>query len=292
MANGIWEKIKAFWSMPLLTINQTPVTIASILIFILIISGFVLLSRVLKNKILKGLLSRLHLDPGLQYTLLRITQYIVVFIGLVIALQFIGISLSGLAVILGFLSVGIGFGLQNVTSNFVAGLILLFERPIKVGDRVSVGDTEGDVTTINIRSTTIQTLNNISIIVPNGQFISQPVINWSHVDKKIRINVNVGVAYASDLDKVLMALREVAEQNPEVLKDPAPDVLFREFGESSWNMQLRCWIAEPTRHIPIQSDLHCAIVRIFRREGIEIPFPQRDIHVRSAVPLEQKKAGS
>ncbi len=284
MRDGLWAKIRVIWATPLLTINQTPVTIASILIFVLIISGFVLFSRILKNRILKAVLVRLHLEPGLQYTLLRITQYVVVFIGLIIALQFIGISLSGLAVILGFLSVGIGFGLQNVTSNFVAGLILLFERPIRIGDRVSVGDTEGDVKTINIRATTIQTLNNISIIVPNGQFISEPVINWSHGDKKIRININVGVAYASDLDKVLRALGRAAEENSEVLKEPRPDVLFLNFGESSWDMQLRCWIAEPKRHIIIQSDLRCAIVRIFRHEGIEIPFPQRDLHIRPGTP--------
>ena len=281
----ILDKIKEVIQYTLFTINQTPVTLASLAVFFIIILIFILLSKMLKARLLGKLLSKFNLEAGLQFTLTRITQYLVLFVGLVIALQFIGINLSGLAVVLGFLSVGIGFGLQNVTSNFIAGIILLFERPIKIGDRITVGDKEGDVTNINIRSTTIQTLNNISIIVPNSEFISSAVINWSYGDTKIRVDINVGVSYDSDLDQVIKALKEVADENPEVLKEPKPDVLLTEFADSSWNMKLRIWINDPKRHYIVNSDINCAIVRKFRKYNIEIPFPQRDLHVRSTVTL-------
>jgi len=188
-------------------------------------------------------------------------------------------------VIIGLLSVGIGFGLQNITSNFISGIILLFERPIKIGDRISVGHTEGDVTAINMRSTTIRSLNNISIIVPNTEFISSQVINWSHGDPKVRLDVQVGVSYHSDLDAVIRALREVAEESPTVLKNPVPDVLFSGFGDSSWNMELRVWLQDPKTYYSTRSEINCAIVHKFRQYGIEIPYPQRDLHVRSPLPI-------
>jgi small-conductance mechanosensitive channel len=209
-------------------------------------------------------------------------------VGAFVAFQFVGIDLSGLAVIFGLLSVGIGFGLQNVTSNFVAGLILLFERPIKIGDRVSIGDTEGDITAINMRATTIRSLRNITIIVPNSEFISQQVVNWSHGDPKVRLDVEVGVSYQSDLDMVLQCLEEVARESPDVLKEPAPEVIFLNFGDSSWNMQLRVWLANPYDYYRIRSLLNQAIVRKFRENQVEIPFPQRDLHVRSSIPFPVK----
>ncbi|MEJ2544449.1 MAG: mechanosensitive ion channel, partial [Calditrichaceae bacterium] len=225
---------------------------------------------------------KLQIDASTQFTMLRVTHYVIMIIGAIIAFQFIGINLSGLAVIFGLLSVGIGFGLQNVTSNFIAGLILLFERPIQIGDRVMVGDTEGDVLDINIRSTSIRSLSNVSIIVPNSEFISNRVINWSHGDKKIRLDVEVGVSYNSDLDTVLRCLSEVAAENEKVLKNPESDVLFKSFGDSSWNMVLRVWIPDPKYHHITRSEINCAIVRKFRENKVEIPFPQRDLHLRSA----------
>ena len=231
---------------------------------------------------------RFQIEESKTYTMLRINHYIIMIIGSIVAFQFVGINLSGLAVIFGLLSVGIGFGLQNVTSNFIAGLILLFEQPIKIGDRIMVGDTEGDVLEINIRSTTIRSLNNVSIIVPNSEFVSSNVVNWSHGDPKIRLVVEVGVSYQSDLDTVLRSLQEVAEEHPEVLKNPEPDVIFRNFGDSSWNMVLRAWIKHPYKHHIVRSELNCAIVWKFRENHVEIPFPQRDLHVRSAQPIPIK----
>jgi small-conductance mechanosensitive channel len=282
---GIWTNIDRILHYRLFDINQTEVTLATLLVFVLVIVGVFILSRILNRLILRRVLDRFQIERGIQYNMVRVGHYIVMAIGVIFALQFVGIDFSGLAVIFGFLSVGIGFGLQNITSNFVSGIILLFERPIKVGDRVTVADIEGDVTAINMRATTIRTLNNITIIVPNQEFVSASVINWSHGDTTVRMLVSVGVSYNSDLDTVIKALEEVADDHPRVLKDPKPDVVFRGFGDSAWDLDLRCWIAEPRGYYTIQSDLNCAIVRVFRKYNVEIPFPQRDLHVRSPLPV-------
>ncbi len=282
-----------FLKYQLFEINQTPVTVTSVLIFILFFVGFYILSRILNRVVLRNLLKRFDIEHSIRYNMVRIGHYVIMLIGTVFAFQFIGIDLSGLAVIAGFLSVGIGFGLQNITSNFVSGIILLFERPIKVGDRVTAGEVEGDVKAINMRSTTIQSLNNISIIVPNSEFIAQRVTNWSHGDPKVRVDLPVGVSYQSDLDNVIRTLREVAENHPAVLKSPQPEVLLLGFGDSSWDMELRVWVASPEGYYRFRSEINCDIVRRFRANGVEIPFPQRDLHVRSPlpVPFAPEKAG-
>ena len=276
------NNVKEILYYPLFTINQTSITIISILLFVLILIGFIIFAKLIKNRFLIKLLTKFRIEEGIQFTLTKISQYIIVFVGTVVALQFVGIDLTGLAVVLGFLSVGIGFGLQNVTSNFISGIILLFERPIKIGDRVTVGDTEGDVKNINIRSTTIQSVNNIAYIVPNSEFISTTVINWSHGDNRLRVDLDVGVSYNSDLDLVLSVLKEIALNNNNVLQSPMPEVHLREFGDSSWNMRLRVWIDKPKNHYYVRSEINCEIVRKFRKHNIEIPFPQRDLHLKSS----------
>ena len=269
----------------LFELNGTPITPSSILMFLVVIVVFYFVSRILNRGILKRLLGRFELEDGLRFTMVRTAHYLTMIVGAIVAFQFVGINLSGLAVIFGLLSVGIGFGLQNVTSNFVAGLILLFERPIKVGDRVTVGEVEGGVVDIRMRATMIRSLTNIAIIVPNSEFVSGRVVNWSHGDPKIRIDLEVGVSYDSDLDRVVQSLHEVAEENQHVLKSPPPDVLLTSFGDSSWNMQLRVWLPDPHRHYQARSEINCAIVRKFRQNNIEIPYPQRDLHVRSPLPI-------
>jgi small-conductance mechanosensitive channel len=283
--NDFMEVISKIFNYTLFELNLTPVSISSILMFIIVMLIFYFTSRFTTKFLFNKIFSRLKIEEGTSYNMQRVSHYTIMTIGAIVAFQFIGIDLSGLAVIFGLLSVGIGFGLQNVTSNFIAGLILLFERPIKIGDRITVGDTEGDVLEINIRSTTIRTLNNITIIVPNSEFISSNVINWSHGDPKIRINVLVGVSYGSNIDTVLKALREVSDEHPEVMKNPEVDILLRDFGDSSWNMDLRVWISHPKKHHIIKSDLNIAIVKKFREYDVEIPFPQRDLHVRSPLPI-------
>jgi len=269
----------------LFELNQTPVTVSSLLMFVIVLMAFLLISRIANKVILRRLLNRLAIDDSTSYRMVRIGHYLVMIVGTIFAFQFIGIDLGGLAVIFGLLSVGIGFGLQNVTSNFIAGLILLFEQPIRVGDRVTVGGTEGNVMAINMRSTTIRTLNNITIIVPNAEFISERVTNWSHGDTKIRLDIDVGVSYDSDLETVLTALREVGGEHREVLTNPELDVLLMSFGDSSWDMRLRVWIDSPKRYYLVRSEINQAIVYKFRERGIEIPYPQQDLHIRSPLPV-------
>jgi small-conductance mechanosensitive channel len=283
--------LERVFNVTLFEINKQPITVSNLIMFVLVISVFAIISRIVRKIVRSQIFPRVAIEEGTQYTLLRVTHYLVIIVGAVVAFQFIGIDLTGLAVIFGLLSVGIGFGLQNVTSNFVAGLILLFERPIKVGDRITVGNTEGDVAEINIRSTTIRSLNNIAIIVPNSEFVSSTVINWTYGDQRVRLEIDVGVSYHSDLEKVFRCLREVAEEHWEVLRDPKPEVLHAGFGDSSWNMRLRAWISNPKTHPQVRSALNCAIVRKFRENGIEIPFPQRDLHVRSPLPVPFAAAG-
>lgn len=284
-----WEEIQAvignILNYTLFQINETPVTVISILVFILFITGFIILGVLARKALNRKILRRFKIDEGTSYTLSRITQYIIITIGALVSFQFVGIDLSGLAVIFGLLSVGIGFGLQNVTSNFISGLIILFERPISVGDRVTVTNIEGDVTEINIRSTKVRTVNNVSIIVPNSEFVSKDVINYSHGDPTYRLDIDVGVSYGSDLDKVLGAMHEVANESKSVLTSPKAEAHLIGFGDSSWNMQLRAWIGDVKDYPRIRNELNQAIVRKFRENDIEIPFPQRDLHVRSSVSL-------
>jgi small-conductance mechanosensitive channel len=273
----------------LFRLQETPVTLLSILIFIMFLVGSVLLGRFVKNALQTRILPRFEIESGLRYTLSRITYYVIVTMGVLISFQFVGIDLSSLAVIFGLLSVGIGFGLQNITNNFISGLIVLFERPISVGDRVEVGGVEGDVIEINIRSTKIRTMNNISIIVPNQEFVGSNVVNYSHGDPSFRLDINVGVSYSSDLDKVLKALEDVAREHEKVMKEPAPQIHFTAFGDSSWDMQLRVWIPNVKERYIIRNELNQAIARKFNELDIEIPFPQRDLHVRSSIEIPHKE---
>lgn len=281
----IFSYIREILNIQLFTVSEVPVTTASILIFFLLLTFFILAGIFVRRAINRKIFKRFNVDEGTSYTLSRITQYIIITIGVLISFNFVGINLSSLTVIFGLLSVGIGFGLQNVTSNFISGLIILFERPISVGDRVVVNDIEGDVIEINIRSTMVRTVNNISIVVPNSEFVSKDVINYSHGDPTYRLDVNVGVSYDSDLDTVLKALNEVALNNSSVMKNPEPEVHLIEFGDSSWNMQLRSWIPNVKNYPKIRNELNQAIVRTFRQYNIVIPFPQRDLHMRSSVKL-------
>jgi len=277
--------IQDFLNLRLFNLQDTPVTIMSLVIFVFFITAFLFLGSFLRRFLQNRFLKQFDIDSGLRDTLSRITQYVVVVLGLLISFQFVGIDLTSLAVVFGLLSVGIGFGLQNITSNFISGLIIMFERPISVGDRVDVAGIEGDIIEISIRSTKIRTMNNTSIIVPNSQFVENNVINFSHGNPTFRLDIEVGVSYSSDLDKVLKALNEVAEEHPKVMKNPKHQIHLTEFGDSSWDMELRVWIPDVKERYAFRNELNQAIVRKFDEHDIEIPFPQRDLHVRSSVDL-------
>ena len=256
---------------------------------ILEMTAFVVVSWIVSKqlqKILKSkLLSRTHLDEGTQFTILRLIHYLIMAIVIYQVINMIGLDLKGLALIAGVLSLGIGFGLQNIASNFASGLIMMFERPVRVGDLISVGDMEGVIKDIKIRSTTISTPDNISVIVPNSVFVSGQVINWTLGDPKIRIHIPVGVAYGSDVQLVTKLLMEIAREHPDVLDNPQPEVWFNEFGDSSLNFELLVWISSPTIRRRVVSDINYAIEAAFREHGVEIPFPQQDVYVRSLPPL-------
>jgi small-conductance mechanosensitive channel len=280
-----WSRLHDLLAFELLRLGATQVTVGSVLVLLISI-GLVLLIASLVARGLRALvLRRTDIGPGSAFAFSKVIQYAVVTIGLLISFQLIGLDLSSLTVLVGAIGIGIGFGLQTLTSNFIAGVVILFERPITVGDRVQVGGVEGDVTEINMRATTVLSTENVSIIVPNSEFVTSTVVNWSHGSSRLITTVEVGVSYGSDLDTVLRSLLEVAGEHPGVLQDPPPSVRFLGFGDSSWNMSLRVWIADAKDHPVIRSELNQAIVRKFRANGVEIPFPQRDLNWRSPTPI-------
>ena len=269
--------VQPLFSMGGLSITLFFLVKASIfLVLLTLFSHFTML--ILRKKVL------IHtaLNAGSQYAVARVISYLVFSLGLIVGLQSLGLNLSSLVVVGGALGIGVGLGLQAIVSNFVAGLILLLEQPIKLGDRIQVGDTYGDVVRLRGRSTWIQTNENVVIIVPNSEFINERVTNWTANDRQVRISLSIGVSYDSDPQRVREILVSVARNHPDVLADPLPEVIFTEFGDSSLNFNLRVWtiqqVQTPSR---LKSDLYFSIFESFRNEGIEIPFPQRDLHVRS-----------
>lgn len=267
---------------PLITFGNTELTLLGIIKFFSLIALVFVTEYFLRRYFILRVLGRTHLDRSLQYAVSKMAGYMIIAVGLYVAFKVVGLDLSSLAVVAGAIGVGLGFGLQTIISNFVSGLIILAERPIAIGDRIEVGAVAGQVRQINLRATTVVTNDNISIIVPNSQFISSTVTNWSHNDPKVQFRIPVGVAYGSDTDKVRRVLLGVAAANASVLQEPPPTVFFDGFGDSSLNFELGVWTAEmmasPRR---FRSEINFAIDRAFRENGIEIPFPQRDLHLRS-----------
>jgi small-conductance mechanosensitive channel len=285
-----WTELFGVFTKPLFQLGQTWISLATIVEFFVVISIFVLLSRLVRYLLRTRVLAHTKFEVGQQYAIARITSYMVLVLGLLIAVETAGINLSSLAVIAGALGVGIGFGLQNIVSNFVSGLIILAERPIQIGDRVDLGNnTVGKVVRIGARATHVLTNDNIMVIVPNSDFVSNRVVNWTHVDPRVRLRLTIGVGYSSDPHVVEKLLLEIANENPNVLKDPAPSVAFKQFGESSLNFELRVW-ANDMAHRPgnLDSQLNFAIWDKFKKNGVEIPFPQRGVHIEGPVRVEMK----
>jgi len=279
------ELLDRILQFPLLRLGGGELTVLNLLKLVFWLLAVVLLERGLRKWALARLLARTQLQTASQFAIARIFGYAFIALGAYIGLQFAGIDLSSLALFAGAIGVGLGFGLQNVISNFVSGIIILVEHPIALGDRVEVGGVEGRVTRISLRSTNVVTNDNITIIVPNSDFIANRVTNWSHGDPKVRFRLPVGVAYGSDPEKLRTVLTTLAAEHPAVLADPPPQLLFVGFGESSLDFELAVWTRDMA-HRPhkLRSDLYFAIERALRAAGIEIPFPQRDLHIRTAGP--------
>lgn len=286
------ERIKSFFETTVLQLGSARVTLWSLLNFIVLALLLIYLSGKLRKWLIERVLVVSQLDVSARQAVGSVTRYLVLLIGFLIILQTVGIDLTTLNVIAGAVGIGIGFGLQNVASNFISGLIILFERPIKIGDRIVVGDIEGDVVEIGARSTRVLTNDNITVIVPNSNFISQNVINWKYGDTKIRFKIPVGVAYGSDVDQVERLLLEVARETPDVLTDPAPGVRFLELGESGLQFELRAWTTTLLhRKGRLFSALNFAIYKKFNQHGVVFSSPQRELLVRGGaleVSLQKK----
>jgi small-conductance mechanosensitive channel len=277
------------WNAPLPAVSLSLLQI--FLLIALLVAVFWISSRT-KRFLFNRLLAQSGLDRSLQHAIAQIAGYVVLVIGIFIVLDNAGIHLGALTVFAGAVGVGVGFGLQNIASNFISGLVILAERPITIGDRVEVAGITGQVHQIRARSTVIRTNDNIMMIVPNTKFIDSPVTNWTYGDPRVRFRIPVGVAYGSDIGKVREALLAAGRENPNTLNDPAPSVFLEKFGDNSIDFQLVVWSSEmsarPSRY---RSDLNFAIEQKFREAGIEIAFPQRDLHIRDGVLKVENVAG-
>jgi len=282
-SGGVIEQVKSY-IVHGFDIGNFRIIPSRILSALLIFGSIVILSSWVRSQMENHWLRMTTMGQGARDALVTITGYIMFLIAALAGMSAAGFDFSNIAIIAGALSVGIGFGLQNIVNNFVSGLILLFERPVRKGDWIAVGGTEGVVKDIQIRSTRIQTFDRSDVIVPNSELISNQVTNWVLSNRAGRAIIPVGVAYGTDTEKVRDVLMAIAEENENVIQTgafPAPVVLFREFGDSSLNFELRVFLRDIDNRLRVISELNFAIDKAFRAEGIEIPFPQRDLHVKS-----------
>lgn len=277
------DQLRRILGNSLLHVGTVSISILFILKVAIFLVLLVLLSRLLQSLILTRALRHLHIAESQKFALGRFATYAFFLLGLLVGLQSLGLNLNSLVVVGGAIGVGVGLGLQNVVSNFVAGLILLVEQPIRIGDRIEVKGTLGDVIRIAARSTWIRTNDNIVIVVPNSDFIQNAVTNLTANDPQVRVHLPVGVGYSSDVELVKTILLQAAEDHPAVLKDPKPDVVFTGYGDNSLDFLLRVWTVTHT-HTPqiLQSDLYFALFKLFSSHKVELPFPQRDLHLRSS----------
>lgn len=276
------ESIISIWNNKLFTVGGTQFTLGSVVVLLIAIFLLFYLTGNLKKFLIKRLFPKYNIDKSAGVPIATLIRYTILLIGLVIVFQTSGINLSSLGILFGALGIGIGFGLQSITSNFISGLIILFEKPVKIGDRVEMENITGNIVNISARATTIINNDNIAIVVPNSDLINNRVINWSLNDRNVRLNFPVGVSYNEDPEKIKKILLEVAHENPGVLKAPPPDVLFNDFGDSSLNFLLRIWTFEySSKPTVLKSQLYYAIFEKFKEHNIEIPLPQRDLHLKS-----------
>ena len=251
-----------------------------------------IVSRYACSLLKRRLESRKNLDPGLQYTLLRLLRYFIIGVGVLLSFKLtFNADLTTLAVIFTALSVGIGFGLQYIAGDIASGFILLFERPVRVNDFITVssdarGEVQGKVQSINLRTTSVMTNDRLAIIVPNSKLVNQTVVNWSYGDRRARISIPIGVASDADVDLVTRTLLRAAEGVKYVIDDPPPSVQFLKFGDYTLDFRLLVWTANPRRHPTIKSEINYRIWRLFKEANIEIPYPQQELRLRSVVPVE------
>jgi small-conductance mechanosensitive channel len=282
--------VHRFLTMRLFSLGQVSISILFLLksaLFLLLLS--VAAARV--RTLLYARLRRTAVGEARGYLLARFAAMGVYALGLLVGLEWTGLNLNTLAIVGGTLGIGIGFGLQQVVGNWVAGLVLLVEQPIRIGDVINVRGLSGVVVRIGGRSTWVRTYDDEVVIIPNSDLTNHQVVNWTANDLKVRLSIPVGVGYQSNIEQVRATLMQIMSANPEVLQDPAPEVIFQALGDSSLNFLLRFWaeVLPDRDHYGLKSDLYLVILKRFREQGIEIPFPQRDVHLRTTdvPPAEQ-----
>lgn len=284
MTNEVLNKFKEIMNFVIFDVQGSNFTLLT-LIYLVVSTGILIfvskkITRFLEQKILAGRIQ----EKGTRLAIVTIVRYVILLFGFLLIFKTAGFDLGAFGWLLGALGVGLGFGLQNITSNFISGIIILFERPIKIGDRIQVGDISGDVIAISMRSTTIVTNDNISIIVPNSKFINDNVTNWSHNDRRVRFRFPIGVAYKENPENVKKIVLEVAKNHEGILPNPAPTLLFTEYGDNSLNFELVVWTSTYIQKPAVlKSELYYILFKEFEKHHIEIPFPQRDIHIRSGI---------
>lgn len=279
----LWESFVA----PLVPLGEKSYSVVDLIILAGMFLGLLVMARTTTKLLRSRVLRMTRVSRGAQETVAFVTNYGLILIGTLVLLQLWGLDLSSLTILLSVVGVGIGLGLQGIAKEFVSGLVIIFERPIQVGDFVEVDDLQGTVERVSIRSTEIRTVDQLSIIIPNSRFLESEVINWSHRTPVSRLRLPVGVAYGSNPSAVRGALTDAAKDHPDILSEPAPRVLFKGFGDNALNFELLVWINEPRKQFVIKSDLYFRMEAILRHRRITIPFPQRDVHVRSGnLPVE------
>ena len=274
------EAIQGFLALGF-TFGEKKITIGLVFTAVAILYGSFVVSWAVQTVLMEEVLRRRQVELGVRMSMGRLVHYVLILVGFLIALSALGFDLQNITILGGALGIGIGFGLQTVVSNFVCGLILLFERPLKVGDVIELGTQRGRVKKLGLRATVVETFDRAEVVVPNTDLITNQVTNWTLADRQMRLTIPVGVAYGSDIGLVMKSLSEIAEENPSVLKDPPPQVLFASLGASSLDFEFRVFLSDYGDRRRVQSELLLEIDRRFRELDIEIPFPQTDLHVRS-----------
>lgn len=277
----LYSIVVVTFNRSILNLGGDDFSIIELLVFVGLSIAAIAISTYIANILRTKVLQVTRMTRGSQEIISTIIKYGLIALSIVILLQTYGLDLSSLALIGSALGVGIGFGLQDIARNFASGIVLLFERSVQVGDFIQIGSHLGVVEEVRTRSIVLKTLDRISVIVPNSRLLSEEVINWNHRRSVTRLHLQIGVAYGSDVKKVKSALLQAAEEHLEVLRNPAPQVFFTEFGDSSLDFELLIWTSDPSRQAPLKSDLYFRIEEIFREQQIDIPFPQRDVNLES-----------
>ncbi len=284
---ALWDYVVVFIKAILfseLNTGSITLSLADVLAFIVTIFTAIFLSRFITTVLDEDVYQRVRLGRGVSFAISAVIRYSIILLGFLLAVSALGIGMDRITILLGALGVGIGFGLQTIVNNFVSGMILIFERPIHIGDSVEVGTVKGVITRIGIRASTIRSFDGADITVPNGTLLAESVTNWTMSDRIRRIELPVGVAYGTDTDRVIEALYGSLEEQTGILSEPNPQIIFNGFGDSSLDFTLRAWVADNDEFITIRSDIALAMNRALRAYEIEIPFPQRDLHLRSISP--------